>query len=131
VRAAREDLFALGTREAVLTAVLREDEGALAHFPLLTPDERPPFDRIATPAGVAVRVVEDSGAAGGESRGWHVTVTVEAAAAAPALWLAAGRVVEQVHAVAAAHRLVRTPPESEPTTRSNMAVVDSALWSTS
>jgi coenzyme F420-0:L-glutamate ligase/coenzyme F420-1:gamma-L-glutamate ligase len=131
VRAAPEDLFALGTREAVLAAVLREDAGALAHFPLLTPDERPPFDRIATPAGVAIRVEGDSRAAGATSRGWHVTVTVEAAAAAPALWLAAGRVVEQVHAVAAAHRLERTPPESEPTTRSNMAVVDSALWSTS
>ncbi|MGH3508191.1 MAG: coenzyme F420-0:L-glutamate ligase [Nocardioidaceae bacterium] len=133
IRPSADDLFALGAREAAVAAVLRDDPGALAHFPTLAAAELPPFDRVDVPADVSVQVTDEVRDTGADSsrRRWRVEVSVDHAAP-PTSWLAAGRVIEQLHTVAAAHQLLleSTAPAGSAAARAG-TVVDSAVWSTS
>ena len=133
IRPSSDDLFALGTREAAVAAALRDDPVALGHFPTLADEERPPFDQVHVPRDVSVQVTEevrDTGP-GSSLRRWRVEVSVDHPAP-PTSWLAAGRVVEKLHTVAAAHHLLlesTAPAGSAPAHAGT--VVDSAVWSTS
>ncbi len=107
VRPADDDLFGLGSREAVRAAVLRRDEEALAHFPRRIGSDADPFEGLACDHP-AVRLIcsprpDDSG-----SPGWLVQVDL-LAGAGPDAWLEAGRLLEKVDALAAANRLRSEP----------------------
>jgi coenzyme F420-0:L-glutamate ligase/coenzyme F420-1:gamma-L-glutamate ligase len=102
VRPSELDLFGLGAREAAVTAALRSDPVALAHFPPRVPVDPPPFAGVAS-LDSTVRV-ETSEADGG----WLVRVLV-ADGSGPEALVTAGRLVERCAVIAAAHRL--TPSE--------------------
>jgi hypothetical protein len=129
VRPAAEDLFALGARDAAVAAALRDDPEALRHFAALTADDADPFSRLPRVDGVDVAVHQmTSGDAG---IAWSIVVCV-APDAPRETWLAAGRVVERVHVLAAAHGLADASPPSravEPTDA--WTVVDCSDWTTS
>ena len=125
LRSGPDDLFGLGTREAVVAAVRRDDPAALDAFPALSADDPSPFELVAAPPPVTLLVVP----APSQDR-WTVSVSVPAGAADADL-VSAGRVVERVHALAAAYRLraVETPPEAVPAPTGT--VVDETTWVTS
>jgi coenzyme F420-0:L-glutamate ligase/coenzyme F420-1:gamma-L-glutamate ligase len=125
LRRGADDLFGLGAREAVIAAVRRDDEAASAAFPSLVPGDRPPFELFDVPPPVTAHVERHEGA-----DGWTVTISVPEGAAGAAL-VAAGRVTERVHVLAAAHRLRRVPAPGPVSGGTGATVVDRALWVTS
>jgi coenzyme F420-0:L-glutamate ligase/coenzyme F420-1:gamma-L-glutamate ligase len=131
LRTATDDLFGLGSRDAAVAVIARDDPEALAHLPSLAPDDADPFARLPHRDGVHV-VVQPELSGGSEGlRAWSVTVAVDAGAA-DVDWFTAGRVVEAVHGLAAAHRLVARPPgaaKAEPAR--GLTVVDRSHWVTS
>lgn len=121
VRAAADDLFGLGTREAVTAAVLRGDEAALSHFPRRIPSDPDPFEGLeAEHPGVRITRTPRSRPPdpGGEDTcqpsvgpngqgGWLVRVDIREPAS-PAAWMAAGALDARIEALAAAHGLCAT-----------------------
>jgi coenzyme F420-0:L-glutamate ligase/coenzyme F420-1:gamma-L-glutamate ligase len=130
VRPAADDLFALGARDAVVTAAVRDDPEALTRFPALTADDADPFARLPVADGARVTVQKRTSAGQGE-RAWSISVSVSSDAPR-ASWLAAGRLVERVHTLAAAHRLVElTPPSLDAAPSDEWMVVHRSHWVTS
>lgn len=108
VRASALDMFGLGTREAAVTAALRDDPTALAHFPPLVEVDDEPFAAL-TSEMPDVRVsaqpdVVTHAAVAVAGRGWHVEVEVRDGAGAPQQ-RHAGALVERAKVLAVAHRL--------------------------
>ena len=101
VRPSDQDMFGLGTREAAVSAAVRSDPVALAHFPPRFPVDPPPFGDLAS-VEPHVRV---GVAATSEPSGWLVSIDVHVEADVAA-WAYAGRVWERCAVLAAAHRLV-------------------------
>jgi coenzyme F420-0:L-glutamate ligase/coenzyme F420-1:gamma-L-glutamate ligase len=130
VRPRPDDLFGLGARDAALAAAVRDDPEALGSFPALGPDDADPFARLRPVGDVQVSVTRHSTHDG--RRGWEVTVAVPPDAP-PTGWLAAGRLVETVHTLAAAHRLVGVAPTAmdDAATSTGRTVVDRSRWVTS
>jgi coenzyme F420-0:L-glutamate ligase / coenzyme F420-1:gamma-L-glutamate ligase len=130
VRPAVEDLFALGARDAAVAAVMRDDPAALTRFPALTAEDADPFARLPQADGVQVSVHART-SAGDTRRAWSIGVSV-APDAPREIWVAAGRVVERVHTLAAAHGLVEgTPPSIDAGPTDAWTVVDRSDWVTS
>lgn len=118
IRGADEDLFGLGARDAVLAAVTR-DPVLRAGMPAPSEGDADPFDAVAatvTDHDVDV-TVERLGPELVRTDGWQVRVDVRLDAAEDVL-VEAGRVLERVDLLAAAHRLERrqvtTPSRSRP-----------------
>ncbi len=107
VRPSELDLFGLGTREAAVTAALRDDPVALAHFPPTLPVDAPPFADVVSDDPL-VRVSVTWSPAHGT---WTADIDVHEDAT-PHAWLHAGRLWERYLVIAAAHRL-RVEPGSE------------------
>ncbi len=109
IRDPDDDLFALGTREAVVAAALRRDHRAMTHFPRHQETDPEPFHgvRSASPEVrfACTRVLESS--SGTDGPGWLVQVDIHADAGRDA-WMEAGALRERVEALAVAHRLRRS-----------------------
>jgi len=117
VRGSGDDLFGLGARDAVLAAVTR-DPVLADGMPVPSETDAAPFDALdattsSTDADVEVTVAPLDDA----TRGWSVRVDVRRSATDEVL-LDAGRLLERVDLLAAAHRLERrlvtTPSRSRP-----------------
>lgn len=101
IREAALDMFGIGAREAALAAAVRDDPQTLAHFPPRTPPDPDPFTGLDPRRdGVVVRVRREDV---GEAPGWRVRIDVPEPE--KSAMLAAGRVVERAHVLAAAYRL--------------------------
>ncbi len=113
VRRASDDLFGLGAREAVVAAVRRNDQEALAHFTPVRSSDPAPFDGMSSSSarvGVDVRAIDDP--TPGASIGWQVRLGIRADAE-PQDWIELGRLVERVETLAAAHRLREQPRRTD------------------
>jgi hypothetical protein len=124
VRGPDEDLFGLGTREAVVAAAAGQDE-TLGHFPRLSDDEDVPFEAAEQAAvrDIALRVSRDFIA---QQRTWLVQVDIPEGAG-EATWLCAGRLVERTHIIGVGHRLVSEPaPARAP--EAGWRTVSSTQW---
>jgi coenzyme F420-0:L-glutamate ligase/coenzyme F420-1:gamma-L-glutamate ligase len=104
VRPPDDDLFGLGARDAVVAAATRRDPVALAHFPRRLATDPDPFADV-TSSHPEVRLQVGTG---GERPGWVVQVSVRGGGDLQA-WLEAGRLLERIDALAAAHRLTGEP----------------------
>jgi coenzyme F420-0:L-glutamate ligase len=113
VRPPADDLFGLGSREAVVTAVHRTDATALEHFPTRSATDPDPFDgllegwqRSAVPRrdDVLVEIRRDNCPTGVPPPTWTLLVDV-ADDADPATLVAVGRLLERADTLAAAARL--------------------------
>lgn len=118
LRPAADDLFGLGSREAVAAAALRSDPTALAHFPDRAPTETAPFERLLdswrheTPekarAQVDAALTRDDCPTSRSSATWALRVAVHEDAD-PALLISVGRLLERAETLAAAWRLSAHP----------------------
>jgi coenzyme F420-0:L-glutamate ligase/coenzyme F420-1:gamma-L-glutamate ligase len=106
LRATELDLFGLGTREAAVSAALRDDSEALRHFPPMIETDPSPFARLASTCSEVELTVQDLP----NRSGWRVSIAV-APDAGPAAWHYAGRLAERCAVLAAAYRLVRVDDE--------------------
>jgi coenzyme F420-0:L-glutamate ligase/coenzyme F420-1:gamma-L-glutamate ligase len=127
VRAAADDLFGLGTREAVTTAVQRGDESALSHFPQRIASDPDPFEGLEgehpdvrvtrSPRSQPPRRGDEDNdrpsADPSETTGWLVCVDIREQASS-AGWMAAGAVGARIETLAAAHRLCATILDTSP-----------------
>jgi coenzyme F420-0:L-glutamate ligase/coenzyme F420-1:gamma-L-glutamate ligase len=106
VRTSDDDLFGLGSRDAVVAAALRTDPVALAHFPKRIASDPDPFDAVTT----AVEHVRISSTLQPHVRGtksppeWIVEIDI-CHPAGPEDWVEVGALTERVRSLAAAHRL--------------------------
>ncbi len=108
IRHSDDDLFGLGARDAVHAAASRRDTQALAHFPKRVVGDPEPFaDVRSTHPQARVTWARDDQLAGSVQDAWMVRVDIEDTAGVGA-WLEAGRLLEKVDSLAAAHRLHRT-----------------------
>lgn len=116
IRPADQDLFGLGVREAVLAAVRRDDDSAVAHFPLPRPDDTEPFENVLDrwmqelPAAARQQVTVAVGHRAPAGRALELTIDVVPDATVEVL-LACGALVERMSALATAWRL--EPDSSE------------------
>lgn len=105
VRDSREDMFGLGTREAVLAAATRDDKVALAHFPPRAAVDPPPFDLLVSSHGaVRIDVMSTESTAGSTARRWRLQIDVPEDASDAAL-IEVGRLLERAEVLATAYRL--------------------------
>jgi coenzyme F420-0:L-glutamate ligase/coenzyme F420-1:gamma-L-glutamate ligase len=121
LRGREADLFGLGSREAVVAAVTRRDPESLSHFPA---DDRDPFAALEPaeqPSGL--RWTVDAARDGL----WRLRIEVPEPAG-PAEWLAAGRLLERAHVLAAAHRLQPATPSGEDAAGADASVAVRAAW---
>ncbi|MGH3471138.1 MAG: coenzyme F420-0:L-glutamate ligase [Nocardioidaceae bacterium] len=124
VRDTSLDLFALGTREAALAAAFRTDPVALAHFPPRTPPDPEPFDELGSERDdVLVQVIHAPASTPEPPQIWTVDIAIRDRPAGndpSAAWVHVGRLIERMHVVAAAYRLVavldraESPPSAQP-----------------
>jgi hypothetical protein len=131
VRASADDMFGLGARDAAIAAVLRDDVAALARFPSRAAGDADPFAGIASNRSdltVDVASSPSDGRAGDVAR-WTVDVCVRVDAHADA-WLEAGRLLERVSVLAAAHRLESRPVEGAPQPPRGWRTVSRLSWAT-
>lgn len=129
IRHSDDDLFGLGARDAVHAAASRRDTQALAHFPKRVAGDPEPFaDVRSTHTQARVTWARDDQLAGSAQEAWVVQVDVEDAAGAGA-WLEAGRLLEKVDSLAAAHRLHRTELPTHENRVTGWQTVTRALWS--
>jgi coenzyme F420-0:L-glutamate ligase/coenzyme F420-1:gamma-L-glutamate ligase len=103
VRAAEGDMFGLGAREAVETAVHRNSRTDLEHFARPTGSDPVPLGHL-TCDHPDVRLRAAPLAHDTAEHGWFVDIDVREGADEQA-WLAAGRAAEQAETLAAAYRL--------------------------
>jgi coenzyme F420-0:L-glutamate ligase len=113
VRPSADDLFGLGSRDAVVAAAHRTDPDALEHFPRWAANDPDPFAELiagwrestgapAEPAQVEIR--RDACAAGAPPASWTLEVDVPDDADQATL-LAVGRLIERAATLAAAFHL--------------------------
>ncbi|MBA2560536.1 MAG: coenzyme F420-0:L-glutamate ligase [Propionibacteriales bacterium] len=108
IRHRDDDLFGLGARDAVQAAALRSDEQALGHFPRRVGTDPEPFEGVDSDSPDVLitwarseQTVDDTPGGAGD---WLVQVDVRSTAG-PDAWIEAGRLLERVDILAAAHRL--------------------------
>ncbi len=113
VRSAADDLFAMGTREAVVAAALRTDPVALRHFPAWSLADADPFEGLlegglAWPAGIAPKVsaglTRNACPGGTAPPTWTLRVDVPEECD-PEVLVAVGRLLERAEVLASAARL--------------------------
>jgi coenzyme F420-0:L-glutamate ligase/coenzyme F420-1:gamma-L-glutamate ligase len=113
VRPAGEDLFGLGSREAVAAAVLRRDSEALDRFPRRAAADDDPFtglitdqpgSALVTPPGLRASLAVGVCASAPADPTWSLRVAVPLPLEADVA-VTAGRLLERADALAAAHRL--------------------------
>lgn len=127
VRDADGDLFGLGAREAVEAAVAREPADA-GCFPARVAADPPPFARLRLPSSaVRARIEELPGDDRDGPAGWVVAVDVATASGEPGL-IAAGRVLEAVEVLAAAHRLHAAPAGADDIPTPGWRTVSRTAW---
>jgi coenzyme F420-0:L-glutamate ligase / coenzyme F420-1:gamma-L-glutamate ligase len=135
VRPPADDLFGLGAREAVVAAAHRTDTTALAHFPTWSPMEPDPFDGLiegwrsstgAPAAGTQVEIRRDDCPGGAPSPTWTLLVDLPRDID-PAALVAAGRLIERAHILAAASRL-RSHTHDEPTSSPGSRPIARICW---
>jgi F420-0:Gamma-glutamyl ligase len=124
VRGVDDDLFGLGARDAVVAAVLRRDEQALAHFPQHIGADRDPFDGLVS-SHPQVRLTCEADP--DTPAGWLVRVEVRQDAL-PDGWLQAGRLLEKIDALAAANRLRPQPRTLEGAGASDWLTMARTRW---
>jgi coenzyme F420-0:L-glutamate ligase / coenzyme F420-1:gamma-L-glutamate ligase len=113
VRPAADDLFGLGSRDAVVAAAHRRDPDVLEHFPRWAPTDPDPFAELVAgwrestgaPAEAAqVEIRRDACATGASTASWMLEVDVPDDADQATL-LAVGRLLERAETLAAAFHL--------------------------
>ncbi len=126
LRDTETDLFALGAREAAVTAALRNQPAALRRFPALAPSDVAPFAEVVCDDQAIAVSVEAIPAAGGLSS-WLVQIDVRRDAGPPQ-WLLVGQLLERSRVVGAAFRLVGTSAARPTTPRPDWQMVDCTFW---
>jgi coenzyme F420-0:L-glutamate ligase/coenzyme F420-1:gamma-L-glutamate ligase len=129
VRAADDDLFGLGSRDAVVAAVLRRDRVALSAFPTRIDADPDPFEGVGSDLPtVRFSCSRQPARPGGPGSAWVVQVEVREPAR-PEEWMSAGVLLEKISSLTAANRLVATPLPGSDTVAGGWRTVTRTLWS--
>ena len=130
VRNADDDLFGLGSRDAVAAASLRRDSVALLHFPKrIDPDPEPFAGVVSGVAEVRLTCIRDPiQPPGPAEQGWVVQVDI-LGPGDQAAWMEAGALLERVATLAAANRLQATPLPEDGARVDGWLTMARTLWS--
>jgi coenzyme F420-0:L-glutamate ligase / coenzyme F420-1:gamma-L-glutamate ligase len=130
IRSADDDLFGLGTRDAVAAAVLRHDPVALEHFPKRLDSDPEPFEGVGSAIpGVRFSCTREPVRSGApEAPAWTVQVDVRRPGE-PTAWVAAGALLEKVSSLAAANRLRATPLAVDAAQQPGWRTLSRTVWS--
>jgi F420-0:Gamma-glutamyl ligase len=129
VRASDDDLFGLGSRDAVVAAVLRRDRVALSAFPTRIDADPDPFEGVGSDLPtVRFSCSRQPARPGGPGSAWVVQVEVREPAR-PEEWMSAGVLLEKISSLTAANRLVATPLPGSDTVAGGWRTVTRTLWS--
>jgi coenzyme F420-0:L-glutamate ligase / coenzyme F420-1:gamma-L-glutamate ligase len=105
VRRSDDDLFGLGSRDAVVAASLRLDPAALSSFPRRIESDPDPFDSLMSRREhVRIAIRESAARCGPGSAAWLVQIEI-CDPAGPEDWIEVGALSERVRTLAAANRL--------------------------
>jgi coenzyme F420-0:L-glutamate ligase/coenzyme F420-1:gamma-L-glutamate ligase len=126
-RGADDDLFGLGSRDAVAAAALRRDPVALAHFPRRIESDPEPFESVMS-AVPGVRFSCMRQPAGPASGRWMVGIEAFLPAE-PDAWMEVGALSERVASLAASHRLTAEAlPAAKSSLTSGWQTITRILW---
>jgi coenzyme F420-0:L-glutamate ligase/coenzyme F420-1:gamma-L-glutamate ligase len=129
VRASEDDLFGLGSREAVVAAVLRRDGVALSAFPTRIDADPDPFAGARSDlATVRFSCSREPAGRAGRGAPWVVQVDVREPPGREE-WMCAGALLEKISSLAAAHRLAATPLPATDAVAGGWRMVTRTLWS--
>jgi coenzyme F420-0:L-glutamate ligase / coenzyme F420-1:gamma-L-glutamate ligase len=130
VRGSDDDLFGLGSRDAVVAAALRVDAVALSCFPRRIGSDPDPFDALTTERAhvriASTREPEPRGGAGPAT--WRVQIDI-CLPADPEDWIEVGALSERVRSLAAANRLTGQELPAAGTSGSGWQIVSRIAWS--
>jgi coenzyme F420-0:L-glutamate ligase / coenzyme F420-1:gamma-L-glutamate ligase len=131
VRGSDDDLFGLGSRDAVVAASLRVDPVALSSFPQRIESDPDPFDRLTSQCEhvrIASNPQHDAPGVSGAAT-WLVQIEV-CHPTDPEDWVEVGALSERVRTLAAANRLTaQEPAPAADTSGPGWRIVSRTAWS--
>jgi len=130
VRPSDDDLFGLGSRDAVVAASLRVDPAALSSFPRHIESDPDPFDSLTSRCEhVRIACTRQPDPRGGPgSATWLVQIEI-CDPIGPEDWIEVGALSERVRTLAAANRLTAQQPTRAATSGPGWRIVSRTAWS--
>jgi coenzyme F420-0:L-glutamate ligase/coenzyme F420-1:gamma-L-glutamate ligase len=130
VRRSDDDLFGLGSRDAVVAASLRVDPAALSSFPRRIESDPDPFDSLTSRCEhVRIACIRQPDPRGGSgSATWLVQIEI-CDPIGPEDWIEVGALSERVRTLAAANRLTAQQPTRAATSGPGWRIVSRTAWS--
>jgi coenzyme F420-0:L-glutamate ligase/coenzyme F420-1:gamma-L-glutamate ligase len=130
VRPSDDDLFGLGSRDAVVAASLRVDPAALSSFPRRIESDPDPFDSLTSRCEhVRIASTRQPDPRGGSGLAtWLVRIEI-CDPIGPEDWIEVGALSERVRTLAAANRLTAQQPARAATSGPGWRIVSRTAWS--